>query len=69
MSFLGLGVSLVGGFLSSRSSSKAASAQNKAIEAQYEYDKELWEMKKDQLNADRDYKIQEIQKSIMSVNL
>ena len=62
MSLLGIGVSLVGGFLGSRSSNKAAAAQNKAIEAQYQYDKELWEMKKDQLNANRDYQIQEIQK-------
>lgn len=63
MSLLGIGVSLVGGLLSSRSSSKAASAQNQAIEAQHTYDKELWEMKKDQLNADRDYKIEEIQRA------
>ena len=63
MSLLGIGVSLVGGLLSSRSSSKAASAQNQAIEAQHTYDKELWEMKKDQLNADRDYKIDEIQRA------
>ena len=63
MSLLGIGVSLVGGLLSSRSSSKAASAQNQAIEAQHTYDKELWEMKNDQLNADRDYKIQEIQRA------
>ena len=63
MSLLGIGVSLVGGFLSSSSSNKAASAQNQAIEAQHTYDKELWEMKKDQLNADRDFKIQEIQRA------
>ena len=63
MSLLGIGVSLVGGFLGSRSSSKQAAAQNKAIEAQYKYDKELWQMKKDQLNANRDYQIQEIQKA------
>jgi hypothetical protein len=63
MSVLGIGLSVVGGFLSSRASSKAASAQNKAIEAQHTYDKELWEMKKEQLNADRDYKIDEIQRA------
>ena len=63
MSLLGIGASLIGGFLSSSSSNKAASAQNKAIKAQYKYDKELWQMKKDQLNANRDYQILEIQKA------
>lgn len=60
---LGIIGSVVGAIGASRAAGREAAARNEAIEVQYEYDKELWEMKSDQLVANREYQIQEIQRA------
>ena len=53
--------SLIGGSKAAGAASEQANLQNEATQRQLEYDTEAWEMKKDQLLAQRDYLVQEIE--------
>ena len=53
--------SLIGGSKAAGAAREQANLQNDAPERQLEYDTEAWEMKKDQLLAQRDYLVQEIE--------
>ena len=53
--------SLIGGSKAAGAAKEQANLQNEATERQLEYDTEAWEMKKDQLLAQRDYLVQEIE--------
>ena len=53
--------SLIGGSKAACAAKEQANLQNEATERQLEYDTEAWEMKKDQLLAQRDYLVQEIE--------
>tara|TARA_R100000234_G_scaffold104620_1_gene74479 strand:+ start:43 stop:918 length:876 start_codon:yes stop_codon:yes gene_type:complete len=54
-------IGLYGANKSSNSAKEAARLQNQATEAQYQYDKQAWEMQKQAAIADRDFAVQEIQ--------
>ena len=54
-------VGLYGAHKQSQAAKKASKTQNAATEAQYQYDKEAWEMQKQAAIAKRDYAVQEIQ--------
>ena len=53
--------SLIGGSKAAGAAKDQANLQNEATQRQLEYDTEAWEMKKDQLLAQRDYLVQEIE--------
>ena len=53
--------SLIGGSKAASAAREQANLQNDATQRQLEYDTEAWEMKKDQLLAQRDYLVQEIE--------
>ena len=53
--------SLIGGRKAAGAAREHANLQNDATQRQLEYDTEAWEMKKDQLLAQRDYLVQEIE--------
>ena len=53
--------SLIGGSKAAGAAREQANLQNEATQRQLEYDTEAWEMKKDQLLAQRDYLVQEIE--------
>ena len=53
--------SLIGGSKAAGAAREQANMQNEATQRQLEYDTEAWEMKKDQLLAQRDYLVQEIE--------
>ena len=53
--------SIIGGNKAAGAAREQANLQNEATETQLEYDTEAWEMKKDQLLAQRDYLVQEIE--------
>ena len=53
--------SIIGGSKAAGAARGQANMQNEATERQLEYDTEAWEMKKDQLLAQRDYLVQEIE--------
>jgi hypothetical protein len=58
------GIGMVGSFLGGRSSAAAAAeqarAQNKAMMAKYQYDLDMWDMKKQQLQSERSESIDRI---------
>ena len=54
------GVGLFGSVKASSNAKKQAKAQNEAIERQYGYDIDLWNMNKDKLRADHAYLIESI---------
>ena len=54
-------IGLYGANKSSNAAKEAARTQNQATEAQYQYDKQAWEMQKQAAIADRDFAVQEIQ--------
>ena len=58
---LGIGASIYGSSKQASAARSEAEARNQAIEMQYEYDMELYDMKKQQLQANQDFKIEEIQ--------
>jgi len=58
---IGGAIGLYGANKSSNAAKDAARLQNQATEAQYEYDKQAWEMQKQAAMADRDFAVQEIQ--------
>ena len=58
---IGIATNLIGGIFGSSSKRSEVNARNQAVERQYEYDMELYDMKKQQLQANQDFKIQEIQ--------
>ena len=53
--------SIIGGNKAASAARDQANLQNDATQRQLEYDTEAWEMKKDQLLAQRDYLVQEIE--------
>ena len=53
--------SIIGGNKAASAAKEQANLQNDATQRQLEYDTEAWEMKKDQLLAQRDYLVQEIE--------
>jgi len=53
--------SIIGGNKAAGAAKEQANLQNEATQRQLEYDTEAWEMKKDQLLAQRDYLVQEIE--------
>ena len=53
--------SLIGGSKAASAAKEQANLQNDATQRQLEYDTEAWEMKKDQLLAQRDYLVQEVE--------
>ena len=53
MSLLGLGGAIIGGWLSSRGSSRAADSEREAAERRLQFDQEARDMRWDKLNADR----------------
>tara|TARA_R100001463_G_scaffold80954_1_gene135413 strand:- start:7232 stop:8116 length:885 start_codon:yes stop_codon:yes gene_type:complete len=54
-SLIGAGASIIGASKSSSAAKKQAELQNEAIERQYEYDTQLWQMSKDKLKADTSF--------------
>ena len=53
--------SIIGGNKAASAARDQANLQNDATQRQLEYDTEAWEMKKDQLLAQRDYLVQEVE--------
>ena len=58
---VGLGLQVYSGRKQQRAAENAAETQNEATEAQYQYDKEAWEMAKQSAIAKRNYAVQEIE--------
>ena len=58
---VGLGLQLYSGRKQEKAARGAAETQNEATEAQYQYDKEAWEMAKQSAIAKRNYAVQEIE--------
>ena len=58
---VGLGMQLYAGRKQERAATEAANTQNEATEAQYQYDKQAWEMAKESAIAKRNYAVQEIE--------
>ena len=58
---VGLGLQVYGGRKQEQAARGAAETQNAATEAQYQYDKEAWEMAKQSAIAKRNYAVQEIE--------
>ena len=58
---VGAAVGIYGANKSANAAKSAQQERNNATEAQYEYNKERWEMDKQKMLADRDYKVQEIE--------
>ena len=58
---VGLGLQVYCGRKQQRAAESAADTQNEATEAQYQYDKEAWEMAKQSAIAKRNYAVQEIE--------
>ena len=58
---VGAAVGIYGANKSANAAKSAQKERNNATEAQYEYNKERWEMDKQKMLADRDYKVQEIE--------
>ena len=54
-------VSFIGGRQQAKAAAAAQKAQNEAAEKQYEYNVQRWEMDKQKMLADREYKVQEIE--------
>ena len=58
---VGLGLQLYSGRKQQRAAESAANTQNEATEAQYQYDREAWEMAKQSAIAKRNYAVEEIE--------
>ena len=58
---VGLGLQLYSGRKQQKAAEGAAETQNEATEAQYQYDKEAWEMAKQSAIAKRNYAVEEIE--------
>ena len=58
---VGAAVGLYGAKKSSDAAKQAQSDRNDAVGAQYEYDKQAWQMQKDAAIADREFAVQEIE--------
>ena len=58
---VGLGLQVYSGRKQQRAAESAADTQNEATEAQYQYDKEAWEMAKQSAIAKRNYAVEEIE--------
>ena len=58
---VGLGLQVYSGRKQQRAAESAANTQNEATEAQYQYDKEAWEMAKQSAIAKRNYAVEEIE--------
>ena len=58
---VGAAVGIYGANKSANAAKSAQKERNNATEAQYEYNKERWEMDKQKMLADRDYKVKEIE--------
>ena len=58
---VGLGLQVYSGRKQQRAAESAAETQNEATEAQYQYDKEAWEMAKQSAIAKRNYAVEEIE--------
>ena len=58
---VGLGLQVYSGRKQQRAAESAADTQNEATEAQYQYDKEAWEMAKQSSIAKRNYAVEEIE--------
>ena len=58
---VGAAVGIYGANKSANAAKSAQKERNNATEAQYEYTKERWEMDKQKMLADRDYKVKEIE--------
>ena len=58
---VGAAVGIYGANKQANAAKSAQKERNNATEAQYEYNKERWEMDKQKMLADRDYKVQEIE--------
>ncbi|OUV34724.1 MAG: hypothetical protein CBC48_05370 [bacterium TMED88] len=61
---LGIGSAIFGAVSGSNQASESNRASKKAVENQYKYDTERYDMAKDKLNADRDFAIEQIQTNI-----
>ena len=58
---VGAAVGIYGANKQANAAKSAQQERNNATEAQYQYNKERWEMDKQKMLADRDYKVQEIE--------
>ena len=58
---VGAAVGIYGANKQANAAKSAQQERNNATEAQYEYNKERWEMDKQKMLADRDYKVKEIE--------
>ena len=58
---VGLGLQVYSGRKQQQAATSAANTQNEATEAQYQYDKEAWEMAKQSAIAKRNYAVEEIE--------
>ena len=58
---VGAAVGIYGANKQANAAKDAQQERNNATEAQYQYNKERWEMDKQKMLADRDYKVQEIE--------
>tara|TARA_B100000123_G_scaffold261587_1_gene228951 strand:+ start:399 stop:1283 length:885 start_codon:yes stop_codon:yes gene_type:complete len=58
---VGLGMQVYAGRKQEKAATQAANTQNEATEAQYQYDKQAWEMAKESAIAKRNYAVQEIE--------
>tara|TARA_B000000609_G_scaffold22555_1_gene14183 strand:+ start:228 stop:1112 length:885 start_codon:yes stop_codon:yes gene_type:complete len=58
---VGLGMQIYAGRKQEKAATQAANTQNEATEAQYQYDKQAWEMAKESAIAKRNYAVQEIE--------
>ena len=61
-------VSWFGGRQQAKAAAAAQKAQNEAAEKQYEYNVQRWEMDKQKMLADREYKVQEIEERARQEN-
>ena len=59
-SAISVGGSMIGGSMAAGAARDQAEAQNKATEARYQYDLDMWSMKKQQLQASRQESIDEL---------
>ena len=61
-------ISFIGGRNQANAAAAAQKAQNEAAEKQYEYNVQRWEMDKQKMLADREYKVQEIEERARQEN-
>ena len=61
-------LSFIGGRKQAKAAAAAQKAQNEAAEKQYEYNVQRWEMDKQKMLADREYKVQEIEERARQEN-